>query len=143
MRLGKLGVDLRLGQRVDALHLRDFQHVVLATGIVPRIPAIPGIDHPKVASYVEIVSGARVAGSRVAVIGAGGIGFDVGEFLTAGNAPDGHMSDGRVEDPAIAAFREEWGIDAHYRERGGVMPANDAPPSREVWLLQRRPSRIR
>ena len=142
VRLGKLGVDTRLGQHVDALQLRDFQHVMVATGIVPRIPAIPGIDHPKVASYVGIVSGARVAGSRVAVIGAGGIGFDVGEFLTAGNAPDGHVSDGRVDDPAIVAFRDEWGIDAQYRERGGVMPADDAPPSREVWLLQRKATKV-
>ena len=142
VRLAKLGVELRLGQRVDASQLRDFQHVLVATGIVPRVPAIPGIGHPKVASYVEIVSGARVAGRRVAVIGAGGIGFDVGELLTAGNAPDGHLSDGRVDDPAIEAFRSEWGIDARYRERGGVMPADDPLPPREVWLLQRKSSKV-
>ncbi len=58
--------------------------MILATGIVPRVPPIPGIDHPKVANYVEIVDGRRQAGRRVAIVGAGGIGFDVGEFLTAG-----------------------------------------------------------
>ncbi len=78
----------------------------------------------------------------MAVIGAGGIGFDVGEFLTAGDAPDGHLSDGRVDDPAIEAFRDEWGIDARYRERGGVMPSDAATPSREVWLLQRKASKV-
>ena len=121
VRLAKLGVDVVLGRRADKEALRGFDHVVVATGILPRVPAIAGIDHAKVASYVEIVSGSKAAGRRVAVIGAGGIGFDVCEFLTGGDAADGHVSDGRIDDPAISAFREEWGIDASYRERGGVM----------------------
>ena len=143
VRLGGLRVDVRLGDRVGANDLRDFDHVVVATGITPRVPAIEGIEHPKVASYVQIVNGERVAGRRVAIVGAGGIGFDVGEFLTAGNdPPDGHESDGRIDDPAIVAFREEWGIDATYRERGGIEPAHEAVPSRELWLLQRKSSKV-
>jgi 2,4-dienoyl-CoA reductase (NADPH2) len=63
-------------------------------------------------------------------------------LLTAGNAPDGHVSDGRIDDPAIEAFRSEWGIDAQYRERGGVKVAEDPPRSREVWLLQRKASKV-
>ena len=141
-RLERLRVEQRLGKRAEADALRRFEHVIVATGILPRVPAIPGIDHPSVASYVEVVSGARSAGKRVAVVGAGGIGFDVTELLTAGNAPDGHASDGREDDPAIVAFREEWGIDATYRERGGVIASHDLPPPRAVWLLQRKASKV-
>ncbi len=104
---------------------------MLATGIVPRTPGIPGIDHPKVAGYVDIVLGRRVAGKRVAIIGAGGIGFDVGEFLT-------HQGGHDETDEYFA----EWGIDPQYRERGGLRPADERPPSREVWLLQRKASKV-
>ena len=108
-----------LNHRVDAAAIsRRFDHVVLATGIVPRMPAIPGIDHPKVASYLDIVLGRRAAGKRVAIIGAGGIGFDVGEFLTHARRP----RRGR-------AFRAEWGIDPAYRSRGGLKaPGDEAAP---------------
>ena len=142
VRLAELGVDIRLGVRADAMALRGFDHVIVATGIVPRVPSIPGIDHSKVASYVDVVSGARVAGKRVAVIGAGGIGFDVCELLTAGEAPDGHASDGAIDDPAIVLFREEWGIDAEYGERGGVVAVESLPTPRNVWLLQRKESKV-
>ena len=94
-------------------------------------PAIPGIDHPKVAGYTDIVLGRRVAGKRVAIIGAGGIGFDVGEFLT-------HQGGHDETDEYFA----EWGIDPQYRERGGLRPADERPPSREVWLLQRKASKV-
>ena len=94
--------------------LAGFDHVVLATGIVPRTPAIPGIDHPKVASYVDIVAGRREAGQRVAIIGAGGIGFDVGEFLTHGGGDDAEV------------YPREWGIDLGYANRGGVAAAGGA-----------------
>ncbi len=113
-RLERLGVEVVLGRRVGAEDLTGYDDVLVATGIAPRTPAIPGIDHPKVASYVEIVEGRKAAGAKVAIVGAGGIGFDVAEFLTAGNAPDGHLSDGAHDDPAIAAFRDEWGIDADF-----------------------------
>jgi 2,4-dienoyl-CoA reductase (NADPH2) len=161
-RLAKLGVTLALSTRAEARDLAGFDDVLLATGIVPRIPAIPGIDHPKVASYVEIVEGRKQAGRAVAIVGAGGIGFDVGEFLTAGDAPDGHRSEGALADPAIAAFRDEWGIDATYAERGGLirtpsrealrysplgrpgglMPAHDPPQARKLWLLQRKETKV-
>ncbi|MFO1397662.1 MAG: NADPH-dependent 2,4-dienoyl-CoA reductase [Burkholderiales bacterium] len=141
-RLAELDVEQKLGRRVDADELTGYDDVLVATGIVPRVPAIPGIDHPKVASYVDIVEGRRVAGATVAIVGAGGIGFDVAELLTAGNAPDGHASDGAEDDPAIAAFRAEWGIDARYAERGGITAPHDTPPPRRVWLLQRKDSKV-
>ena len=141
-RLARLGVKVELSRRVVAQDLAGFDHVLVATGIVPRKPAIPGIDHPKVASYVEIVQGRKVAGQKVAIVGAGGIGFDVGELLSAGNAPDGHASDGALADRAIAAFRDEWGIDADYAQRGGLKPAHEPPPPRQLWLLQRKDSKV-
>ncbi len=127
----RTGVVLELNRRVGSGDLVDFDHVVLATGIVPRVPAIAGIDHPKVAGYTDIVMGRREAGNRVAIVGAGGIGFDVGEFLTHNG----------VDDEAQAYFAE-WGIDTEYRERGGVRPAEGRPPPREVWLLQRKATKV-
>jgi 2,4-dienoyl-CoA reductase (NADPH2) len=169
VRLEQLGVKVELNQRPDAAALRGFDDVILATGIVPRTPSIPGIEHAKVASYTEIVDGRRNAGQRVALIGAGGIGFDVAELLTATDPPDGHASDGRADDPAIAAFMAEWGIDAGYLHRGGlvgansfarggnsthgpnefgptasrhIMPPRDPPPARKLWLLQRKAEKV-
>ncbi|GIK86238.1 MAG: NADPH-dependent 2,4-dienoyl-CoA reductase [Betaproteobacteria bacterium] len=142
VRLARLGVDVRLATPVAAADLRGFHHAIVATGIVPRVPAIRGVDHPSVAGYVDVVSGRRAAGPRVAIVGAGGIGFDVAELLTEGAAPDGHASDGRADDPAIVAFREEWGIDADYRGRGGVKPPQVPPPARTLWLLQRKSSKV-
>ena len=148
-RLAALGVDLRLNRRAGAEDLRGFDEVILSSGVVPRRPSIPGLDHPKVGGYVEIVEGRKVAGARVAIVGAGGIGFDVAELLTAGESADGHASDGRADDPAIAAFRDEWGIDAEYATRGGLKPARDpGDPAassispRELWLLQRKASKV-
>jgi len=142
-RLRILGVRVELNRRVSAEHLRGYDRVILATGIVPRVPPIPGIDHPKVANYVEIVDGRRHAGRRVAIVGAGGIGFDVGEFLTAGvSPPDGHASDGRIDDAAIVAFRDEWGIDADVKQRGGLTEPFDHPSPRRLWLLQRKDEKV-
>ena len=130
-RLHELQVDVRLGAHVDAAQLQAFDDVILATGIVPRRPAIAGFDHPKVASYVDIVSGRREAGARVAIVGAGGIGFDVAELLTHSDAEDG-----------IDGFTGEWGIDRDYAARGGVREP-DAPRSpRQVWLLQRKSAKV-
>jgi len=81
-------------------------------------------------------------GVRAAIVGAGGIGFDVAELLCAGNTADGHASDGQADDPAIAAFRAEWGIDATYAKRGGVTAPHDSEPPRELWLLQRKESKV-
>jgi 2,4-dienoyl-CoA reductase (NADPH2) len=142
-RLRQLGVRVELNRTVTADQLQGFDHVILATGIVPRIPAISGIGHRKVANYVEIVDGRRLAGRRVAIVGAGGIGFDVGEMLTAGAAPpDGHASTGRCDDPAIAAFRDEWGIDCVSSRRGGLKPPQEHVPPRRLWLLQRKDEKV-
>jgi 2,4-dienoyl-CoA reductase (NADPH2) len=141
-RLVKLGVNVVLGKRVDAGELGDFDDVILATGIVPRQPAIAGIASSKVASYVDIVSAQRIAGKHVAIVGAGGIGFDVAELLTADHPPDGHAGTGAAHDPAVEAFRDEWGIDLDYATRGGIKPARDDASPREVWLLQRKAAKV-
>jgi 2,4-dienoyl-CoA reductase (NADPH2) len=130
-RIERTGVDLRLNRRVAAEDLSGFDRVVLAAGIVPRTPGIPGIDHPRVASYVDIVLGRREAGRRVAIIGAGGIGFDVGEFLTHRGGHD------EAQD-----YRAEWGIDPEYRYRGGVIAPAKVEAPREVWLLQRKSTKV-
>ena len=142
VRLNKAGVKLRLDHRAAAQELQGYDEVVLASGVLPRTPAIPGIAHAKVASYVDVVEGRRQPGPRVAIIGAGGIGFDVAELLTAGEPPDGHLSDGGADDPAIAAFRDEWGVDAGYAARGGLKAAREPLPPRQVWLLQRKQSKV-
>ncbi len=133
-RIQTTGVDLRLNQRVDAEMLKagGFDHVVLATGIVPRQPPIPGIESEKVASYLDIIEGRKVAGKTVAIVGAGGIGFDVGEFLT-------HAHDERTE---AERFNDEWGIDPAYSGRGGLKTPVDETPPRQVYLLQRKSSKV-
>lgn len=125
--LAKFAVTLRLGRTVVADDVRAFDHVVLATGITPRRPPIPGIDHASVAGYVEVIEGRVTAGDRVAIIGAGGIGFDVAEFLT--HAPD-------------SDYLAEWGIDRQMRHRGGLIPAVPAAGKRAVTLLQRKNSKV-
>ncbi|MDP2824143.1 MAG: NADPH-dependent 2,4-dienoyl-CoA reductase [Sulfuritalea sp.] len=125
-RLELTGVDLRLGRTVTCGDLGRFDHVILATGITPRMPAIHGIDHSKVVRYVDILEGRKVAGNRVAIIGAGGIGFDVAEFLTHG----GH--DG------VEAYCSEWGIDKSITARGGLSAPVEVIPPRQVYLLQRK-----
>ena len=132
-RLRETGVTLRLGTRATAeiLAAGSFDEVLLATGVVPRDPQIPGQDHPSVVSYLEVLNGSRTVGRRVAIIGAGGIGFDVAEFL----AHDG---------PSTAldreAWRREWGVGDPSDARGGVagVRAQPAPPAREIMLLQRK-----
>ena len=125
-RLEDAGVRLVLNTRAGVEDLRGFDEVLLATGVSPRTPRIEGIDHPSVLSYVEALRGAAV-GRRVAIIGAGGIGFDVAEFLT--HSPG--------EQPPLGAWLAEWGIDPTYREPGGLTAPAPQPPAREVWLLQR------
>ncbi|MEO8739266.1 MAG: NADPH-dependent 2,4-dienoyl-CoA reductase [Casimicrobiaceae bacterium] len=141
-RLAQLGVRVELNRCVGVDALRGYDEVILATGIVPRTPVIPGIDHAKVATYVEIVDGRRQAGARVAIIGAGGIGFDVAELLSANAPADGHLSDGLASDPAIMGFADEWGIDLKFAQRGGLKTAHDPPPARKLWLLQRKTGKV-
>jgi 2,4-dienoyl-CoA reductase (NADPH2) len=120
-------VEVRLGVRVSATDLAGYDHVVLATGVAPRIPAIPGIDHPMVLTYAEAITGAKPIGSSVAVIGAGGIGFDVSEFLVTENSPTLNLKD----------WKAEWGAADPWDARGGLTTPIPAPPAREVFLLQR------
>jgi 2,4-dienoyl-CoA reductase (NADPH2) len=128
-RLSALRVERRLGVHARADDLRGFHTVIVATGVVPRQPVIDGLAHRRVASYVDIVAGRRIAGERVAIIGAGGIGFDVAELLTHARDDDAHPLD---------AFRDEWGIDAHHRRPGGLRAPREAGTPRRVWLLQRK-----
>ncbi|SIQ57664.1 2,4-dienoyl-CoA reductase [Aromatoleum tolulyticum] len=132
-RLEKAGVEIRLNHRVTTDELAGrFDSVVLATGITPRIPDIPGIDHPKVASYIDVITGRKPVGRKVAVIGAGGIGFDVSELLTHADLAD---------DP-IEHYRREWGIDSTFAAGGGLCPPMEEARTRELWLLQRKPSKV-
>ena len=130
------GVELKLGHEVtpDDLNGGDFDQAILATGILPRIPAIDGIEHAKVLSYVDVIKGAEV-GAKVAVIGAGGIGFDICELLTHG-----------VEDSSkdVKLFMQKWGVDMSLRARGGVtdVPKRVEASPREVYLLQRKSGKV-
>ena len=111
--LEKYDVTVKLGQRVDADQLSEagFDHVVVATGISPRVPQIPGIEHEKVVGYIDAIKGNKPIGKRVAVIGAGGIGFDVTELIT-------HEGTSSALD--IDLFAQEWGVDFENHPRGGV-----------------------
>jgi 2,4-dienoyl-CoA reductase (NADPH2) len=133
-RLRDMNVDLRLKTRVHATMLRDarFDEIVIACGVTPRAVAFPGADHPKVMSYVDLLIGGRDAGKRVAIVGAGGIGFDVAEFLV--EPPPSPTTD-------IARWTREWGVDTTLAARAGLVRAAPEPPAREVWLLQRTPGR--
>ena len=136
-RLEKCGVELYLGQRQSAESLLGggFDEVILATGIRPRTPNIPGIEHPKVLNYLDVLRDGKPVGDKVAVIGAGGIGFDVAEFLVEKKA-EGSADHHRDH------WLREWGIDKSLGERGGLMtPVIDAP-ERQIWLLQRKESKV-
>ena len=141
-RLASLGVVQRLGHAAVAGDLAEFDHVVVATGVRPRVPGIAGIDHAKSVGYAEVVEGRVSVGPRVAIVGAGGIGFDVAELLSADRPLDGHASSGAAGDAAIDAFRAEWGIDARYAERGGLGAVHDPAPARMLWLLQRKTTKV-
>jgi 2,4-dienoyl-CoA reductase (NADPH2) len=128
-RLERAGVQLRLETEATLEALReDFDAVVLATGVKPREIRVEGIDHPKVLSYVDVIRHEVEVGESVAIIGAGGIGFDVAEFLTH---PEGHDAD----DPT--AFLAEWGIDPDHVARGGLREVEEPPPARQVTMCQR------
>ncbi|MBD9469703.1 NADPH-dependent 2,4-dienoyl-CoA reductase [Pseudoxanthomonas sp. PXM01] len=127
-RLEETRVDVKLSTPVTAAELTGFDEVVLATGITPRKVAFPGADHAKVVSYVDVLSGRVTVGARAALIGAGGIGFDVAEYLT-------HESHSPSLDPA--RWMAEWGVDPTFEARGSLVKPQPEPPVREVWLLQR------
>jgi 2,4-dienoyl-CoA reductase (NADPH2) len=123
-------VRTHLGQRVGASDLAagKFDEIVLATGVVPRVPRIPGQEHPKVLTYVDVLLRRRPVGRRVAIVGAGGIGFDVASFLV-------HEPSAPVEE--LAHWMREWGVADPAMSRGGVVAPRPSPPAREVFLLQR------
>ena len=136
-RLEVLNVDVKLGKRVDLETIKagDFDEVEIATGVLPREPGIPGQDHPKVLTYLDVLRDKKEVGERVAVVGAGGIGFDVCEFLS-------HEGDESSVD--INAFLTKWGIDPENKVRGGVVGIKpNAPKSkRKITLLQRKKTRL-
>ena len=130
--LRKLGVQQRLGEccTPESLAAEGFDEHVVATGVVPRDPRIPGQEHPMVLSYVDVLAGAKPVGKRVAIIGAGGIGFDMAEFL---------VHEGHSPTLDLPAWLAEWGIDPTLAARGGVegVAQKPSPPARDVFLLQR------
>ncbi|WP_147695230.1 NADPH-dependent 2,4-dienoyl-CoA reductase [Vogesella mureinivorans] len=134
-RIELTGVTLQLNTRVAAADLAAFDEVVLATGIAPRKPPIEGIDHPKVLSYLDVLKFGKQVGRSVAVIGAGGIGFDVSEYLT---------HEGKSPSLDTAAFMKEWGVDMAVTTAGGLAASGPQPhPSpRQVYLLQRKSSKV-
>ena len=129
------GVTTRFNTRVkaDDLIQQGFDEVILATGVTPRTPAIEGVDHPKVLSYLDVLRDKKPVGKTVAVIGAGGIGFDVSEYLT---------HEGESPSLNLAKFNEEWGIDSDYTERGGIKAPHLPKPPRQIYLLQRKTSKV-
>lgn len=127
------GVKLRLNTPVKADELSAFDEVVLATGITPRVPEIEGVTHPKVLSYLDVLRDKKVVGKSVAIIGAGGIGFDVAEYLS-------HSGTSPSLDPK--KFFAEWGVDTTYQTVGGLTDAHIETPEREIFLLQRKTSKV-
>ncbi|MGY8900540.1 MAG: oxidoreductase [Paraglaciecola sp.] len=130
-------VTVKLNTRVTASDLNDsdFDDVIVATGIEPRTPPIEGIDHAKVMTYIEVIKEHKPVGKKVAVIGAGGIGFDVSEFLS---------HSGESTSLNIPAFMKEWGIDMTFSSRGGIegVKPQPAPSPREIFLLQRKTTKV-
>lgn len=134
VRLHKAGVNLHLTTEVDAEVIRQgqFNEVILATGIIPRQLNIPGIEHDKVLSYLDVLRDHKAVGQKVAIIGAGGIGFDVAEYL--------------LEQPSLTTqplqWLQSWGIDKQYSARGALTTPISHMPNREVYLLQRKPTKV-
>jgi 2,4-dienoyl-CoA reductase (NADPH2) len=129
-------VELRLGVRAEVNLLKEFDEVILASGVSPRTPGIEGIDNAKVLSYTDVLRGGADVGKKVAIIGAGGIGFDVAEYL-------GHEVHNGPDFPTPEEFARQWGIDMKLEARGGVknITAEPEPLAREIWLLQRKASK--
>lgn len=132
-RLAELDVEVRLSTRADAGTLDCFDEIVLATGVEPRTPAIPGTDHPNVVSYLDVLRDGAPVGDRVAIVGAGGIGFDVAEFLTDG---------GDAASLDAETFFRQWGVDTAYAERGGLRAPERPKTPRTVHLIQRKTTKV-
>ena len=123
-------VDVQLGQTADAasLHAGGYDEVVIATGITPRTVSFPGSDDPRVLSYLDVLARHQSVGAKVAIIGAGGIGFDVAEFLVE-HAPSPTTD--------VVRWTREWGVDMQLAQRGGLQKPQPEAPARQIWLLQR------
>ena len=134
-RVETTGVQLKLGHRVQADELQGYDEVVIATGVVPRDPKIPGQDHPKVLSYIEVLREHKPVGARVAIVGAGGIGFDVAEYLV-------HSGPSTALD--LPAWQAEWGVADPALAAGGLATTRPeiAAPARQVTLLQRKAGKL-
>lgn len=132
--LAATGVEVKLGTRVQAGELTGFDEVVLATGVTPRDPRIPGSEQPHVLSYVDVLLHGKPVGDRVAIVGAGGIGFDVAEFLVTrpGHSPTLDLQE----------WLAEWGVADPGTVRGGVVRPQPADPARRVTLLQRKAGKL-
>ncbi|HHC5000276.1 NADPH-dependent 2,4-dienoyl-CoA reductase [Serratia marcescens] len=128
-------VTVRLGVKVEAADLSEFDEVILACGIVPRTPDIPGIGHAKVLSYLDVLRDKKPVGQRVAIVGAGGIGFDTAEYLSQ------HGVSSSLDQ---AEFNREWGIDGRLKQRGGLAAQGPQAPraARQIYLLQRKTSKV-
>ena len=129
--LDKLHVKVRLNHRAGTDDLIGFDDVIVATGIAPRKPGIPGVDHPKVLSYLDVLRDKKPVGKSVAVIGAGGIGFDVSEYLTHAHSEN-----------ELQQWYKEWGVDTQLQHRAALVPPQVAPSPRQVFLLQRKESAV-
>jgi 2,4-dienoyl-CoA reductase (NADPH2) len=129
--LEKFQVKINLQLEATFDDLKNFDEVILASGIKPRVPIIPGINHYKVMSYIDVIQQRKIPGKKVAIIGAGGIGFDVAEFLTHGH-----------HKPGLNPFFAEWGIDITGQFRGGIKPPQYSKSEREVFLLQRKKEKL-
>jgi 2,4-dienoyl-CoA reductase (NADPH2) len=127
------GVDVQLNTRATVETLEAFDEVVVATGVSPRTPEIPGVDHPSVVGYLDVLRDGAPVGDRVAILGAGGIGFDVAEFIT-------DSGDKASEDPET--YFRGWGVDMDYRAPGGLTAPERPAPPRTVHLLQRKASKV-
>jgi 2,4-dienoyl-CoA reductase (NADPH2) len=130
-RIQTTGVHLHLNTRAHAQSLAGYDEVIIATGVNPRDPKIPGQEHPKVLSYIDVLRHGKPVGERVAIIGAGGIGFDVAEFL---------VSDGHSTTLDLPAWQAEWGVTDPALAPGGLSTERPqvSPPARKVTLLQRK-----
>ncbi|MGJ8611719.1 MAG: FAD-dependent oxidoreductase, partial [Octadecabacter sp.] len=128
------GITVKLGVNVTEDTLTEFDEVIIATGVTPRDPQIDGQDGPNVLSYIDVLRGKAAVGKRVAVIGAGGIGFDVAEFLVTGESPTENLED----------WLEEWGVGDPSDTRGGIRSEGPKPdaPIRQVTLLQRKAQKL-
>jgi len=132
--VAKAGITLRLGAVAAPEALAEFDEVIIATGVAPRDPEIPGQDGPNVLSYIDVLRGKAAVGQSVAIVGAGGIGFDVAEFLVTGESPTENLDE----------WLEEWGVGDPSQTRGGLRPEGPKPeaPTRQVTLLQRKAEKL-